>query len=120
MRLLADESLAGRSREFLRRLGHTVLTVTALGRAGATNGEVLALAKRHEAILIAEDRGFANVLNYPLGTHRGIVILKIRAKSDIDASHRHLAEALTTLSADQLSGSLLIVDRTKSRLRRPT
>jgi len=38
MRLLADESLAGRTRHFLRTLGHELLTLEGLGRLGATNG----------------------------------------------------------------------------------
>ena len=32
---------------------------------------------------------------------------------------RHLADALKTIPTDHLTGSLLIVDRTKYRLRRP-
>jgi len=118
MRLLADESLAGRTRHFLRSLGHEVLTVTDLGRAGAANGDILALAKAQQAVLIAEDRGFGSLLDYPLGTHAGIIVLKIRGTEDFDAVHRHLRDALTRLTPQQLAGGLLIIDRNKSRLRR--
>lgn len=119
MRLLADESLTGRTRRFLRDLGHEVLTLHELGRAGATNGEVLALAKTRQVVVVAEDRGFGNLRNYPLGTHRGIIVVKTRREQDIDAVHRHLADALKTIPARHLAGSLLIVDSTKHRLRRP-
>lgn len=120
MRLLADESLAGRTCEFLRAAGHQLLTLDALGRRGATNGDVLALAGTHHAIVVAEDRGFGNLREYPLGTHRGIIVLKIAGAQDIDAVHRHLRHALQTFSPEQLRGALLTVDPTKSRLRRPS
>ena len=120
MRLLADESLTARTWHFLRTLGHELLTLNDLGRLGVTNGEVLALAKTHHAILIAEDRGLGNLLTYPLGTHDGIIVLKIRAAQDIDAVHRHLRDALTAIPPNELVGCLLIVDPNKYRLRRPT
>jgi len=111
MRLLADESLAGRTRRFLRSLGHDLLTLNDLGRIGVTNGEVLALAKARHAIVVAEDRGFGNLRDYPLGSHGGVIVLKIRSEADI-------SKALRTVPARHLAGSLLIVDRTKYRLRR--
>ena len=118
MRLLADESLAGRTRRFLRALGHDVLTLNELGRVGAVNGEVLSLAQTRQAVVVTEDRGIGNLVDYPPGTHRGIIVLKVRREADIDAVHRHLAEALQTIPARTLAGSLLIIDRNKSRLRR--
>ena len=120
MRLLADESLAGRTCAFLRTLNHELLTIQDLGRSGAKNGEVLALARARHAVLIAEDRGFASFRDYPLGTHTGIIVLKIRSAADFDAIHQHLANALKTIPAQQLAGSLLIIDRNKFRLRRST
>ncbi len=118
MRFLADESLTGQTPTFLRALGHDVLTLHALGRVGATNGEVLALARANQAILIAEDRGFLSLPTYPLGTHIGIIVLKIRGAGEIDPVHRHLARALVRWSAADLRGNLLIIDRRKARLRR--
>jgi hypothetical protein len=53
------------------------------------NGEVLALAKTHQAILV------------------------------IEAVHRHLRDALTAIPPSELAGCLLIVDPNKYRLRRP-
>ena len=120
MRPLADESLTGSIRQFLQSSGHELLTLNVLGRLGATNGEVLALAKTHDAILVTEDRGLGSLPDYPLGSHAGIVVLKIHSADDIEAVQGHLAEALKTLPPDQLAGALLIVDRTKFRLRRPT
>lgn len=119
IRLLADESLTGRTREFLRKSGYALLTVEQLGRRGAKNGEVLALAKAQQAIVVAEDRGFSNILDYPLGTHEGIIVLKIRKSIDIDPINLQLHSALQVIPSDLLKGSLLIVDPTKYRLRRP-
>ena len=118
MRLLADESLTGQTCEFLRTCGHELLMLRQFGRTGATNGEVLALAKSRRAILIAEDRGFTSVLTYPLRSHEGIIVLKVRGEADLSAIHRHLRDALRTMSPDELRGALLIIDRNKFRLRR--
>ncbi len=119
MKLLADESLTGRTRQFLRAAGYELLTVHELGRGGAANGEVLSLATAQHAVLVAEDRGFSSIVKYPLGTHAGIILLKIRRAEDIEAIHRHLSNAFAHLTATELRGCLLIVDRNKYRLRRP-
>ena len=119
MRLLADESLTGQTRQFLQACGHEVLTVEGLGRCGVINGEVLALAKTHRAVVVAEDRGFGNLRDYPIGSHGGVVVVKIRGVGDLEPVHRHLREALSTIPATQLAGGLLIIDRNKYRLRRP-
>lgn len=118
MTLLADESLAGRTRRFLREAGHTVLTVSELHRIGATNGEIVSLATTHGAILVTEDRGVGDLRTFPLGSHHGVIVLKTPGAEPLDAVHRNLREALRTITPEQLRGSLLIIDRNKFRLRR--
>ena len=70
MRLLLDECVSLPTHTFLKQSGYDCVTVHALGCRGAANGELLALAKTHHAIVVAEDRGFGNLREYPLGTHR--------------------------------------------------
>ena len=120
MRLLLDECVSLPTHTFLRQSGYDCVTVHALGRSGAANGELLALAKTRRLILVTIDRGMGNLRTYPLDSHAGLIVLKVPSADQLAAVHRHLADALKTIPADHLTGSLLIVDRTKFRLRRLT
>ena len=119
MRLFIDECVPDATRAVLRHAHHTLLTVQEIGRTGASNGEILRLAVQHEAVLVTVDIGIGDIRTFPLGTHHGIVILKIREVEDANAVHRHLLDALQRFSASDLRGCLLTIDRNKSRLRRP-
>ncbi len=119
MRLLVDECVPDPTRIVLRQAGHKLITVEDLGQTGAANGEVLSRARQQRVVLVTVDRGFGNLRAFPLGTHQGIVVLKVPRPEDYRAVHRHLLDALTRIPKAQLTGSLLIVDRNKFRLRRP-
>ena len=120
MRFLLDECVSLPTQTFFRQSGYDCVTVHALGRSGTANGELLALAKTRHLILVTIDRGIGNLRTYPLGTHAGLIVLKVPRTDELAAIHRHLADALKTIPADQWAGSLLVIDRTKYRLRRPT
>jgi predicted nuclease of predicted toxin-antitoxin system len=120
MKLLLDECVSGSTRVFLQEAGHDLITVKELGRASAPNGEILNLAQGQQCVLVTIDHGLGDVTSFPLGSHHGIVVLKIITADDVDPVHRNLRKALSEIASDQLKGALLIVDRNKFRLRRPT
>jgi len=119
MRLFLDECVSDPTGAVLREANHDVTTVRELGRSSAPNGEILSLARQRRAVLVTTDQGLGDLRKYPLGTHGGIIVLKIGGVQDVEAVHRHLLNARKTTHTSDLAGSLLIVDRTKSRLRRP-
>lgn len=73
MRLLVDEGVDVRVMPRLARAGHAVRRVP----RGATNGTVIALARREGRILITRDADFTNARLYPSARHAGIIHLAI-------------------------------------------
>src|SRR3989338_2544137 len=117
MRLLLDECVSEFTRTVLQEAGHDVVTVKELGRSSAPNGEILTLATAHQCVLVTIDRGLGDLTVFPLGTHHGIIVLKIVTAEEGDSVHRNLCKALGDTSPERLKGALLIVDRNKFRLR---
>lgn len=73
MRSLADEGFDSRVVESLRSAGHDVEAVAILAR-GATDAEVLELARRDKRILLTEDRDFGQlVFASELGNLSGVL-----------------------------------------------
>ena len=61
-----------------RRYGHDVLDVSEQGLKGTTNSELLSLSTRQRRILVTINyRHFADRSRFPLGSHAGILILRI-------------------------------------------
>lgn len=117
MTFLLDHCVWKETENVLRQAGFNCISLKELGRAEVANGEVITIAKSKKAILITRDRDFANVTLYPLGSHEGIIFLRITPKSMSDV-HRVLLEALKSIPAEQVRGNLLIITSATYRLHR--
>ena len=64
------------------------------------------------------DLGFANILRYPLGSHRGIVI--VRSPNEMPAAQvtQSLVAALRQPSEEEIRGNLVVISPGRVRLRR--
>ncbi len=77
MRLLADESVSPQMVEALRNAGYDARHVREAGLKGQPDAEIMAYARHERRTLITLDKGFADLRCYPLGTHTGIIRLKL-------------------------------------------
>ena len=115
MRLLADECVDCRIIAWLRSVGHDVLAVRDTCR-GARDGDVLALARRDDRMLMTEDKDFGELALRSAESLPGIVLLR-----ETDAALQQVLAALSTLlSADETSlrGSLVVVRGARIRVRK--
>ncbi len=103
----------------LRQLGHAADDVRDVGLRGRSDQEIFAYAQQQGATLVTADKGFGNILQFPLGTHAGIILLRLPDEWPSSAVNRQLANALSTLQAEDLVGLLMIVEVGRIRLRRP-
>lgn len=118
MRIKLDENLPHRSRTVAASLGHDVDTVADEGLAGAEDPAVLAAAARADRLLITLDRGLGNIRQYPLGSHAGIVVLRVDsedARTVTDAVQSFLGQK----DLGDLTGCLVVVRGPMMRVRRP-
>ena len=65
------------------------------------------------------DKGFANVVNFPPGTHAGIVVIRVPNELPTREVNAQLLRALTDLEGQELAGLLVIVEVGRTRIRRP-
>jgi predicted nuclease of predicted toxin-antitoxin system len=118
LRFKLDENLPADLATMLRDAGHDVHDVHEEGLAGEDDPPVLAAAVREDRILVTFDLDFADIREYPPGSHAGIVVFRLRDQRWItleEPARRALAEQ----SLKRLERGLAIVDETRIRYRRP-
>ena len=81
--------------------------------------EVFLYAQQRRAVLITADKGFASTFRFPLGTHRGIIVLGVPDELPTAAADRALLGALNELAGEDLEGIVAIVEQGRVRIRRP-
>ena len=109
MKFLADHCLSMRTVRFLRNEGFLLTTLKELGHQELADPEVLSLAIDRGEIRITEDRGFGNILEYPLYTHKGIIIVGSKTREQV-ILHSVLKDFLFNKSFEDLEGKLIIFE----------
>lgn len=117
MRIFVDVCIWQVTRDFVRQLGHDIVTAEDRALASAEDEEVLAQAVSEDRVFLTRDMDFTNILLYPPTRFPGIVVLKIKPET-IDVVHRTLASALSHFTQESIRQALVIVDRNKFRERR--
>lgn len=62
--------------------------------------------------------GFANLLDFPLGTHAGIIVVRLRNELPSPLANVEVVRGLTKLTDEDLRGTLVILEAGRIRLRR--
>ena len=114
-----DEAMPRSTPPALRQAGWPAEDVRDVGLAGHEDSEVLAYAQAHGAILVTEDKGFTNTLRYPLGSHAGIVVLRLPGTLSTRLVNAELLRALGDLAGQDMAGTLVIAELGRKRVRRP-
>jgi predicted nuclease of predicted toxin-antitoxin system len=84
---------------------------------GRPDPEIFRWAQTNFAIVVSYDEDFADTRSFPLGTHHGIVRLRVWPTT-VEETQAALDRLLTQVPLADLRGSLIIIDREKIRLRR--
>ena len=117
---LVDEDMPRSTARVLCQLGFLAEDVRDVGLRGHSDPEVFDYAQVHGRTLITADKGFANVLAFPLGSHSGIIILRLPNELSTDTVNEELRRALADLAGEDLRGLLVIVESGRTRIRRPS
>jgi predicted nuclease of predicted toxin-antitoxin system len=116
VRFLIDEALQDAVAYRLAEEGHDASHVRALGLAGCTDNEVMALALAEERVLVTTDTDFGTIL--ALTGAAGPSVLLLRGVGD--STPERVAALLTVLPrvADELSqGAVVVVEEDRYRIR---
>ncbi len=77
MKLLADENIGLKVVEYLRSLGHDVLSVIE-DYQSAPDSKILTIAKKQKRILITGDKDFGELVYLRGLTPHGVILLRLR------------------------------------------
>ena len=115
--ILADECVGTSTVAFLTKLGYDIIRIQEIGFCGKKDPEILQWATKNDRILLTEDVGFGNILQFPPKIHNGIIVLRIRRKPKIEVFNT-LASLLKNISSSELKKTLVIVEAGEYRIRR--
>jgi len=107
LKFLTDENIAKSLVRALREKGHDVKDIKEEGLVGISDREVINKAKEDDRVILTHDKHFGNLLNFPLQSHKGVVLIRYRDQSPSYVIPR-LIPLLGTLS-DKVKDSLTIV-----------
>lgn len=118
MKFFADHCFFARGVEFLRKQGYDVIKAIEVGLEDASDKEIIPFCRKEKRIILTLDRDFTSLYRFPLGTHKGIVVLRINPFNPST-----LIESLTSLTERKLftrfKDALVIVRRNKITIVRP-
>jgi predicted nuclease of predicted toxin-antitoxin system len=103
----------------LQQAGYVAFDVRDVGLGGQSDSDVFDYAQKHHHSLVTADLGFSNILQYPLGSHHGIIVMRVPNEVTISQSNALLVESLRSLVDESLDGLLVIMELGRTRIRRP-
>ena len=118
--VLLDQNVPRAVADWLRHLrpSWNIHHAVDVGLEGNSDEELFQWAQGRGAIIIAFDEEFADQRLFPVGGHCGVVRLRVWPTT-IEETESALARMFEEVSDDELSGSLVIIDRTRIRVRSP-
>jgi predicted nuclease of predicted toxin-antitoxin system len=103
-----DENLPVELAEVIVSAGHDADTVFSEGLTGAADQAVVDAASHTERILLTLDKGIANILQYPVRTHAGIVLFR-PASTGRGAVQAFVKERMHEILQMNLGGRITVV-----------
>ena len=117
-KFVIDEDMPRSTAKVLRDRGFDVLDVRDCGLRGKSDEEIFNFAQKEEAVILTGDTGFGNLLNFPIGTHSGIVIAHFPNEISTTELNQHIILAFDNLTEDDYKGNLVIIEPGRIRIRR--
>ena len=113
-----DEDLPGDIATLCLAAGHDAMTVYLQGHSGLPDEQLWLRVQQEQRILFTADKGFANAMKYPPGSHAGVVLFRLPRESR--AGYIRLAEfVLAQLKLDDIVGAIVVVSPDAIRVLRP-
>ena len=115
---LIDESVPISAGAALREEGHNARHVADVGLRGAPDEALFARAQEEGWIIVTRDLDFGNLLDYPLGTHAGIIVLRLPSTFTAAQIRYTLHAFIAGVEPGALTNALAIVEPGRYRIRR--
>ena len=117
MRLFLDQDVYAVTAQFLKGLGHDMVSASELGMATAPDTEILLKARQDQRILVSRDNDYGHLV-FVGAQGPGVIRLAI-TPSTVVSTHRVLAKLMDEMTEDELLVSFAVVETDRYRVRRP-
>ena len=117
-KFVVDESMPCSTARELRQFGYWAEDVRDVSLRGSDDDTVFSYAQARQATLVTADRDFEDIRRFPLGTHHGIVVVRVPEILPTWVVNDELLKALKQLRGQSLHGALVIVELGRIRVRR--
>lgn len=108
IKFLTDENISPSLIKAIRRKGYDVKDIKELKRFGISDNDVLNIANKEDRIILTHDKDFANLLNFPLTSHRGVILLRFVDQSPNNVI-KHFMPVLDSKLKNKFKNSLVII-----------
>ena len=117
--ILLDENVPFEVTAWLRekKPAWTVQHVDEVGLSGVQDPPLFEWAQQHKAIIVTFDEDFADQRTYPVGTHHGVVRLRVWPTT-AEETQKALKLLMAQMRDEEIVGALVIVHRDHIRIRR--
>ncbi|HDY69043.1 MAG: DUF5615 family PIN-like protein [Candidatus Scalindua sediminis] len=117
-KFVIDEDMPRSTGQILQTKGYTAMDIRDHGLCGAEDEEIYKFAQEEKAVLLTGDKGFGNLLKFPLGSHCGILIARFPDEISTVELNRQLLSDIATLKEDDFFGNLIILAPGRIRIKR--
>jgi predicted nuclease of predicted toxin-antitoxin system len=118
LKFVVDEDMPRSTSKVLIEMGFEVLDVRDCGLRGKSDEDVFRHAQKQGAVILTGDKGFGNLLRFPLGSHSGIIIVHFPNELSTSELNRWISDSLDNLTKEDIEGNLIILEPGKIRVRR--
>ncbi len=117
MKALIDEDLHKSFQFVLESVGFEAWDARDIGLRGKPDTQIFTFAQKHRAVLFSADLGFANILDFPLQKHYGIVILRFPNEMSTNQINKIVLSSLEKIDTKVYKGNLIIISPRGVRIR---
>lgn len=118
MKIKLDENLPSRLVAALADLGHDVDTVTTERLGGQNDHTVWQAAQQADRFLITHDLDFSDIRRFTPGTHRGLLVVRLRFPGRV-ALFERIHSLFATENVSDWASCLVVATERKLRIRHP-
>jgi len=119
LKFFVDACLPKSSARLLKRLGYDVVDAREVSLGRAKDSLIFGYAQKEGRIIVTRDKGFGNLLEYPLGSHEGIIVLRLPSTYTAIQINKVLEAFMRDVAAQRLERKLAIVEVGRYRIRDP-
>lgn len=117
MRFLVDEDLPRSTAKALSAAGYEAFDVRDVGLRGARDRDILAYARQNKMTVVTADVGLVSLAYLSSAEHSGLVLLRLPPELPVKTVNEILLKALCSLSPEEITSSIVVVDQEKIRIR---